>query len=90
MLFITSFEMNSMALITISMPEDLARMAQREAQRRGVSLSAVVRQALEQHLYRYRGRKLPWQGIVNRGVPAARDLDAELDRDWANDIVGDR
>ena len=37
-----------------------------------------------------RWRKLPWQGIVNRGVPAARDLDAELDRDWANDIVGDR
>ena len=90
MLFITSYKMNIMARTTISMPEDLARMAQREAQRRGVSLSAVVRQALEQHLYRYRGRKLPWQGIVNRGVPAARALDAELDRDWANDIVGDR
>lgn len=78
--------MNTMARITISMPEDLARMAQSEAQRCGVSLSTVVRQALEQHLYRYRERKLPWQGIVNRGVPAARDLDAELDRDWANDI----
>lgn len=75
---------------TISMPEDLAQMAQREAQRRGVSLSAVVRQALEQHLYKHRGRKLPWQGLVDRDAPAARDLDAELGRDWTADIVGDR
>ena len=65
-------------------------MAQREAQRRGVSLSAVVRQALEQHLYRHRGRKLPWQGLVDRDAPAARDLDAELNRDWATDIAGGR
>ena len=90
MLCITSYTMNPMFRTTISMPEDLAHMAQHEAQRRGVSVSAVVRQALEQHLYKYRGRKLPWQGIANRGTPAARDLDAELDRDWANDIVGDR
>lgn len=72
------------------MPEDLAQMAQREAHRRGVSLSAVVRQALEQHLYRRRGRKLPWQGLVDRDSPAARDLDAELSRNWTTDIAGDR
>ena len=72
------------------MPEDLAQIAQREARRRGVSLSAVVRQALEEHLYRNRGRKLPWQGLVNRDAPAARDLDPALGRGWANDIVGDR
>ena len=65
-------------------------MAQLEAQRCGVSVSAVVRLALEQHLYGYRGRKLPWQGIVNCGTPAAGNLDAELDRDWTNDIVDDR
>ena len=65
-------------------------MAQREAQRRGVSLSAVVRQALEQHLYRHRGRKLPWQGLVDCDAPAARDLDAKLNRDWATDIAGGR
>lgn len=72
------------------MPEDLAQMAQREAHRRGVSLSAVVRQALEQHLYRRRGRKLPWQGLVDRDAPAARDLDAELSHNWTTDIAGDR
>ena len=82
--------MTAMPRTTISMPNDLAEMAQREAHRRGVSLSAVVRQALEQHLYRRRGRKLPWQGLVDRDGPAARDLDAELNRDWPTDIAGDR
>lgn len=75
---------------TISMPEALSRMAHREARRRGTSLSAVVRHALEQHLYKHRGRKLPWQGLVDRDAPAARDLDAELNRDWTADIVGGR
>ena len=90
MFYITSFTIKPMPRKTISMSKDLALMAQREAQRRGVSLSSLVREALEQHLYRSRERKLPWQGIINRGTAAARELDAELERDWANDVVGDR
>ena len=56
-------------------------------------LRAMKKEGLIEPRGRGRGarwRKLPCQGIVKRGVPAARDLDAELDRDWANDIVGDR
>lgn len=75
---------------TISIPKDLAQIAQLEAQRRGVTLSAVIRHALEEHLYKNRGSKLPWQDLVNRDGAVARDLDTTLDRGWTADFVGDR
>ena len=33
---------------------------------------------------------LPWQGLISSDGPAARDLDTELNRGWANDIAEDR
>jgi hypothetical protein len=35
---------------TISLPDDVALLAEREARRRGVPLSEVAREALSQHL----------------------------------------
>ena len=35
-------------------------------------------------------QNLPWQGLVSSDGPAARDLDTELNRGWANDIAEDR
>lgn len=37
--------------LTISLPEELVAAAQREARRRGVSVSAVARDAFGQHLH---------------------------------------
>jgi Arc/MetJ-type ribon-helix-helix transcriptional regulator len=44
---------------TISLPDEVARLAEREARRRGVSLSEVVREALAEHLGIRKGGKRP-------------------------------
>lgn len=75
---------------TISLPDDLGRLAKSEARRRGISLSAVVRQSLEMSLRKPPGARLPWQGIVSDGGSAARNVDAVLADGWADRIAGDR
>lgn len=78
-----------MTRTTITLPDELAELARSEAQLRGSSLSAVVRQALEASLRPSSPRRLPWQGIVADGQRPARELDHHLN-DWADDIAGDR
>ena len=74
---------------TISLPDDVALLAEREARRRGVSLSEVARDALAQHL----GLDLP----APRPLPFAKlghsnhtDTSARVDEilaaDWTKDI----
>ena len=71
---------------TISLPDELARSARNEARRRGVSLSAVVRESLEARLRKPTGAKLPWQGIVSGPESSARRLDEALAASWAEHI----
>lgn len=71
---------------TISLPDELARTARNEARRRGVSLSAVVRESLETRLRKPIVAKLPWQGIVSDPESSARRLDEALAESWADHI----
>ena len=76
--------------VTVSLPHDLGLLLRNEARRRGVSLSAVVRQSLETSLGKPSGTRLPWQGIVSDGSRAARNVDAVLTDGWTDRVAGDR
>ena len=52
---------------TISLPDDLAQDIAREAQRRRVSLSAVARDALREHLDRPTDGSLSFIGVGRSG-----------------------
>ena len=75
---------------TISLPNELAQLARHEARRRGVSLSAVVRESLEKHLRKTPATRLPWQGIIDDPGSSADSLDAVLADNWADSIARDR
>ena len=75
---------------TVSLPDGLAQLARREARRRGISLSAVIRESLEASLRAPRDAGLPWQGIVDDPGVEARSLDEALADTWADDIAGHR
>ena len=75
---------------TISLPNELAQLARSEARRRGVSLSAVVRESLEKHLRKAPATRLPWQGIIDDPESSAGSLDAVLAETWADHIARDR
>lgn len=74
---------------TICLPDDLARLAKREARRQGISLSAVIQRSLEMSLRRPPGARLPWQGIVSDGGSVARSVDAMVADVWPDRIAGD-
>ncbi len=75
---------------TISLPNELAQLARNEAGRRGVSVSAVVRESLEKHFRKGLATRLPWQGIINDSRSLADTLDTELANSWADAIDRDR
>jgi hypothetical protein len=76
-----------MKRITISLPEVLAGMLVREARRRGETVSAVVRQAIEARFEPGPERtKLPFVGIGRSGRRhTARDAEKILGREWSGD-----
>jgi predicted transcriptional regulator len=53
---------------TIRLPDELAQDVEREAQRRHVSLSEIVREALNDHLDRPVASMLPFVGIGRSGT----------------------
>jgi metal-responsive CopG/Arc/MetJ family transcriptional regulator len=69
---------------TITLPDDLASTVAREARRRGVGVSTVVRDALEQ---RFRGRRtLPFTALGRSGkATTARDFEEVLAAEWSDD-----
>ena len=79
-----------MTRTTISLTDDLAALARNEARRRGISLSAVIRDALKATLLKPPGARLPWQGIVSDPSIRARDIDELLSKSWSEKIAGDR
>ena len=73
---------------TISLPEALAAALNREARRRRVPVSRVVREAIEERLGLAAGqrRKLPFIGIGRSGYrTTARDVDKILEEEWLVD-----
>ncbi len=71
---------------TVVLSSDLALLAEREARRRGVSLSEVVRRALAAHLGVAEGqpRRIPFAAIGRSGKRhTARDAEEILAREWA-------
>ncbi len=70
---------------TISLPDELAQDVAREAQRRRISVSALARDALREHLGvdRDEPRDLPFVGIGRSGKRhTARDAEQILAREW--------
>jgi plasmid stability protein len=76
---------------TLSLPDDLAQALRREAHRRSVSVSAVARDALSEHLGLIGGesRKLPFAALGHSGCQTtARDMEELLAREWDDDAGG--
>jgi hypothetical protein len=78
---------------TITLPDDLGELVDREAVRRQTSFSEVVRQLIAQGLSESeeKPREIPWAGLFHDPdmIPAER-LDEELAKHWADDIDRDR
>jgi len=76
---------------TVSLPDELAQLLKREAQRRGASISGLVREALAAHLSSgdMQPRRLPFAALGASGEHhTARDLEEILAAEW--DPAGDR
>jgi Arc/MetJ-type ribon-helix-helix transcriptional regulator len=78
---------------TITLPDELADLVDREAQRRQTSFSEVVRQFILLGLSgsEAKPREIPWAGLFQDPdmVPAER-MDEELAAHWADDLDRDR
>jgi hypothetical protein len=70
------------------MPDDLARAVDREAKRRGISTSEVVRVALIAHLGIGKGRReLPFANVGHGGGgDVASRIEEILDKEWESDL----
>jgi Arc/MetJ-type ribon-helix-helix transcriptional regulator len=76
---------------TISLPDETAERLEREARRRGSSVSGVVREAVEKEL-NFGGRKprrIPWAGLFTDPDLVAERLDEALGG-WADESDRDR
>ena len=75
---------------TISLPDRLAGVLEREAQRRRMSVSEVVRMALESHFDLDKSREPPAANLYHSGdSTAAADLEEILATQWPQAIDGD-
>jgi Arc/MetJ-type ribon-helix-helix transcriptional regulator len=70
---------------TISLPAELARDVEREAQSRRISVSEVAREALREHLDRRAASGLPFIGVGGSGRhDTARRAEEILAREWGD------
>jgi hypothetical protein len=73
---------------TISLPDDMAKALDREARRRGTSVSAIAREALADRLHLRAGeaRELPFVGLGRSGArDTARRAEEILAEEWDAD-----
>jgi predicted DNA-binding protein len=69
---------------TVSLPDELSDRLHREAQRRRVPVSSIVREAIEARLGRSAGHRLPFAALGRSGTRStARDAEKILEREWA-------
>jgi metal-responsive CopG/Arc/MetJ family transcriptional regulator len=72
---------------TISLPDDLAVVLEREAQRQATSVSDIARRAISEYLGRSTPkRRVPFAGIGDSGERhTARDAEEILAAEWGHD-----
>jgi len=72
---------------TISLPDDLADALEREARRRRLPVSQIVREGLEAHLQPAEGsRRITFAGVGRSGHhDTARSVDGILEAEWGRD-----
>lgn len=72
---------------TISLPDELANALEREARRRRLPISRVVREGLEAHLGRSGApRRITFAAVGRSGHhDTARTVDAILEAEWGRD-----
>jgi hypothetical protein len=76
---------------SITLPDELAALLDREARRRETSVSGLVRDLVETALGVGKPRELQWAGMIDDpGMAPAAKLDEELGRHWADAIRRDR
>lgn len=75
---------------TISLPDDLAKLVEYEAEARRTSVSEVIRDAIVAVLSPS-VRRVSWAGICDDAeLPHAAEMDEELEREWPEVIDRDR
>ncbi|TME98888.1 MAG: CopG family transcriptional regulator [Chloroflexi bacterium] len=75
---------------TISLPEDLAGILEREARRRRTSVSEVVRIALASHFELDKPRELPFANLYSSGhTQDAANLEELLATEWGPALEAD-
>jgi len=73
---------------TISLPDEVSQLLEREARRRGTSVSQIARQALMEFLGLSEAapRHLPFAGLGSSGHRhTARDMEDILAEEWGRD-----
>jgi Arc/MetJ-type ribon-helix-helix transcriptional regulator len=76
-----------MQRITVTLTNEQADRLKREARRRGLSVSELVRRKVEPEATTEGRRHIPWAGIFESdGPPYAADLDEFLAANWADEI----
>jgi Arc/MetJ-type ribon-helix-helix transcriptional regulator len=78
---------------TITLPEDLADLVAREAERRRFSVSKLIRVVLRETLVgtTEKSREIPWAAIVDDPEMVRGDaVERALEKGWARDIDRDR
>jgi predicted transcriptional regulator len=73
-----------MTRTTVSLPPEVDAALRRQARRRGVAVSQIVREAVEARLGMGKARRdLPFIGLVNSGhSTVAENIDAILEAEW--------
>jgi metal-responsive CopG/Arc/MetJ family transcriptional regulator len=80
-----------MTRTTVSLPDDLAAALAREARRRGVPVSRIVREALEERLQGRPGRRLSFVALGrSKYTSTAEDAEEILAEEWAGPPARDR
>lgn len=76
---------------TVTLPDDLARVVEEEARRRGTSVSEVVRQSIFDSLLGSERRSIPFAALFeDPEMTPASEMDRELEDSWADDLDRDR
>jgi Arc/MetJ-type ribon-helix-helix transcriptional regulator len=79
-----------MKRITVSLPDDLASIVQRDARRRHTSVSEVMREAITSHFKLDQRRQLPWANLGRSGhTDTAARAEEILAAEWADAIASD-
>ena len=78
---------------TITLTDELAELVAREADRRRMTVSELMRNLIRESLIgtSEKPRDIPWAGLINEpSMVRAEKVDEALSKNWADDIDRDR